>query len=73
MATVFREFSDTFEEFRQQFPDHLLTEELRNRMGRRDFPREEWMKEKITRMRRIMRPTWASGNPAEKDPDKSAS
>ncbi len=37
MATVFREFSNTFEEFRQKFPDHLLTEELTQQDGAQGF------------------------------------
>ena len=59
MASVYQEFSKTYEEFREEFPHHPLTEELRNRVSHGQFPDDEWLKARTKKMKNLMAPTWA--------------
>ena len=73
MPTIFNEFSTVYNEFKEKFPNHQLTEEMSNRIGRRDFPKKEWMREKIIKMRRIMKPIWLrTGNTDDDSHDGSS-
>ncbi len=59
MASAFQEFSRTFEQFREKFPNHPLTDELRNRVSHGQFPGEEWLKARTKKMKALMAPLWA--------------
>ena len=59
MASVYQEFSKTYEEFREKFPYHPLTEELRNRVSHGRFPADEWLKARTRKMKNLMAPIWA--------------
>ena len=58
MASLFTEFSDTYEEFRKKLPNHPLNEELRNRILRGRFPTNQWLKDRTKRMKDLMEPMW---------------
>lgn len=58
MASLFVEFSATYDKFRKQFPNHPLTEELKARISKGGFPKEEWMRSKIKKMNDLMSPFW---------------
>ncbi len=58
MASAIREFSDTFEEFKRQFPRHPLIEELRGRISRGKYPDEQWLKIHTKKMKDLMAPVW---------------
>jgi hypothetical protein len=58
MASAFREFSDTFEEFKSRFPHHPLIEELRGRISRGKYPDEQWLKIHTRKMKDLMAPVW---------------
>ncbi|MGB6063689.1 MAG: hypothetical protein WBG50_02710 [Desulfomonilaceae bacterium] len=58
MASVFKEFSDTYKEFQVRFPHHPLNEELRSRISRGKFPEEEWLKIHTKKMKELMAPVW---------------
>ncbi len=59
MASVYQEFSKTYEEFREKFPHHPLTEELRNRVSHGQVPGDEWLKARTKKMKDLMAPIWA--------------
>jgi hypothetical protein len=59
MASAYQEFSQIYEEFREKFPHHPLTEELRNRVSHGQFPADEWLKARTKKMRILMAPIWA--------------
>ena len=59
MTSVYQEFSKTYAEFREKFPHHPLTEELRNRVSHGQFPRDEWLKARTKKMKNMMAPIWA--------------
>ncbi len=58
MTTIFKEFSATFERFVEEFPDHPLTEEIRDGIVNRRFPPDEWMVIQTKRMNDLLRPLW---------------
>ncbi len=65
MASLFQEFSHTYEEFKNQFPKHPLVEELRNRISRGKFPNDEWLRSRIKAMKRLMAPVWSASTSEE--------
>jgi hypothetical protein len=62
MASAFREFSSTYEEFKERFPLHPLVEELRGRISAGRFPTEDWLRTNTRKMKEIMSPIWLRGN-----------
>ncbi len=67
MASLFQEFSNTYEEFKNRFPKHPLVEELRNRISRGKFPNDEWLRSRIKAMRRLMAPVWSTSTASESE------
>ncbi|MEW6141029.1 MAG: hypothetical protein AB1733_22635 [Thermodesulfobacteriota bacterium] len=63
MASLFSEFTETYERFRKQFPKHPLTEELRSRILRGRYPSSQWLIEHTKRMKELMNPLWRTPNP----------
>jgi len=62
MSSLFTEFSETYERFRRQYPDHPLIDELRHRILRGRFPSNQWLRCQIQRMRDVMGPVWTDRN-----------
>lgn len=60
MTTAFKEFSVAYEQFKNKFPRHPLTEELRNRLVKGRFPNEQWLKANAEKMHDLMKPIWLS-------------
>jgi hypothetical protein len=58
MASLFSEFSETYEQFRKRFPKHPLTEELRSHILRGRFPSSQWLINYTSRMRDLLDPIW---------------
>jgi hypothetical protein len=58
MSSLFTEFSNTYHEFRKQYPHHPLNDELRSRILRGRFPSNQWLRDQIRKMRDIMAPLW---------------
>jgi hypothetical protein len=58
MASPLSEFSQTYEEFRKQFPRHPLTEELRTRIHRGRYPGQQWLRDNTRKMKDLMSPFW---------------
>jgi hypothetical protein len=58
MASLFREFSDTYDRFVKEFPDHPLTDEIRRVISGNKLPNEQWLKTQTKRMRDLMVPVW---------------
>jgi hypothetical protein len=58
MATLFREFSNTYEIFVEKFPSHPLTDEIKSRISRGRFPSDSWMKSCMKKMNDLMAPFW---------------
>lgn len=58
MASLFREFSQTYHQFRELFPKHPLTEQLRSRIGHGKFPSDQWLKARTKTMKDLMTPVW---------------
>jgi hypothetical protein len=58
MPSTLKEFSSTFEQFRERFPKHPLVEEVRSRISRSTFPNDEWLKQRTRRMKDLMAPIW---------------
>lgn len=58
MTSAFKEFSSTYREFREQFPRHPLTEEIRGRLGNTRVPNDQWLKSRTKRMKDLMLPLW---------------
>jgi hypothetical protein len=58
MASIFHEFSNTYNKFSQEFPKHPLVEEIRRAMARNRFPRENWLSAQTKKMKDIMSPFW---------------
>ncbi len=67
MASLFKEFSNTYEEFKNLFPKHPMVEELRSRISRGKFPSDEWLASRIRAMRRLMAPVWSTSAPQESE------
>ncbi len=59
MASAYVEFTDAYQEFRNRFPHHPLTEELGNRIFRGKFPNEDWLRARTKKMKDLMAPAWA--------------
>ncbi len=59
MTSAYSEFTDTYQKFREKFPNHPLTEELRSRICRGKFPSEEWLRARTKKMKDLMAPAWA--------------
>jgi len=72
MASLFIEFSDTYEKFKMRFPKHPLVEELKGRISRGRFPNDEWLKSRIKAMKDLMSPVWArpTSSESETPPDR---
>jgi hypothetical protein len=62
MSSAFREFCQTYEEFKEKFPRHPLVEELRNRLSHGRFPSEEWLRGSTKKMKNLMLPIWLRAN-----------
>jgi len=60
MASLFGEFSSTYDKFVNEFPRHPLADELKNHIMKGRFPNDKWMRENIRRMNHLMRPSWLS-------------
>jgi len=58
MTSSLSEFSKTYEEFRQKFPRHPLTEELRSRIHRGRYPSQQWLRDNTRKMKDLMSPFW---------------
>jgi len=58
MRSLFSEFSETYNEFRQKFPDHPLNEEVRSRILRGRYPSSQWLRDNTRKMRQLMAPWW---------------
>jgi hypothetical protein len=58
MASLFREFTATYEEFQKRFPKHPLLEEMRSIVSRGRFPSDKWLRAQIDAMTRLMVPIW---------------
>jgi hypothetical protein len=58
MTSAFKEFSETYEEFRKQNANHPLNDELRNAIARGKLPSEEWLRARTRRMKELMAPMW---------------
>ncbi|MBI5250937.1 MAG: hypothetical protein HY912_15725 [Desulfomonile tiedjei] len=65
MSSLFKEFSDTYAEFKRQFPKHPLVEELRSRISRGKFPSDEWLRSRTKVMRDLMAPVWGRSQSTE--------
>ncbi|HTY21880.1 MAG TPA: hypothetical protein VMC85_02040 [Desulfomonilaceae bacterium] len=59
MTYAYLEFSKTYEEFKEKFPNHPLTDELRNQVLRGRLPGDEWLKARTKKMKNLMAPIWA--------------
>ena len=60
MISVYHEFSKTYAEFREKFPHHPLTEELRNHVIHTVSSRAtNKSKARTTKMKNMMAPIWA--------------
>jgi hypothetical protein len=62
MASAYLEFSKTYEKFKDRFPNHPLTDELRNQVMHGKFPGDEWLKAQTNKMKSLMAPLWARSN-----------
>jgi hypothetical protein len=58
MTREFKEFIDTYEEFRRLYPKHPLIEDLRSGILQRRLPPDEWLRARTLRMKRIIKPPW---------------
>jgi hypothetical protein len=58
MPSIFREFSNTYQELKEKLPNHPLTEEIRRAVGRSRFPNEEWIRAKTHAMKELLSPWW---------------
>lgn len=58
MASLFQEFSSTYNAFRKKYPQHPLNDELRSRLLRGSFPSNEWLKSRTAKMKDLMDPIW---------------
>lgn len=58
MPSAFREFSETYEEFKARFPHHPLVEELRGRISSGRFPSEDWLRTNTKKMKDLLLPIW---------------
>jgi hypothetical protein len=58
MASAFHEFSDTYEKFREKFPDHPILDEVRNHLLHRRYPSDDWLKARTNKMKQLMVPVW---------------
>ena len=62
MASAYLEFSKIYEKFKERFPNHPLTGELRNEVLHGKFPGDEWLKARTKKMKSLMAPLWARSN-----------
>ena len=58
MATAFQEFSNTYEEFVREFPDHPLTDQIRHGIALDRFPEERWLRDATKKMKDMLEPLW---------------
>jgi hypothetical protein len=58
MTSAFKEFSETYEEFRRQYANHPLNDDVRNTIARGRLPSDEWLKARTKRMKELMAPMW---------------
>jgi len=58
MASLFREFSETYKEFLEKFPNHPLGEEVRSRIMSGRYPSDQWLRAYTTKMKDLMVPLW---------------
>ncbi len=61
MASLFREFTAKYMEFKERFPKHPLAEELTYKLTRGKFPSDEWLKARIAKMDDLLAPLWMRG------------
>ncbi len=47
MASLFADFSHTYQRFVETFPKHPLAEELKNHIMKGKFPSENWLRANI--------------------------
>jgi hypothetical protein len=59
MTSAYQEFSKAYDEFREKFPHHPRTEELRNSVLHGQLPGDEWLKARTKKMKNLMAPIWA--------------
>lgn len=69
MASLFQEFSSTYNDFRKKFPRHPLNDELRSRLLRGTFPSNEWLKSRTAKMKDLMDPIWLKASTDFSRPD----
>lgn len=58
MASLFQEFSSTYNAFRKKYPRHPLNDELRSRLLRGSFPTNDWLRSRTAKMKDLMDPIW---------------
>jgi len=59
MASAFQEFSKIYDEFKEKFPNHPLSDEVRSAIGRGKLPSDQWLKARARKMKDLMTPIWA--------------
>lgn len=64
MASLFEEFSMTYARFKEEYPKHPLTEEVRAGIVRSRFPQEQWLRSQIKKMNDMLEPPWMKVNHA---------
>ncbi len=69
MASLFAEFTNKYNEFKNRYPNHPLVEELRGKIYSGNFPHEQWLRTRIQKMDRFLVPFWAQCPPAEAGAD----
>lgn len=73
MVSLFREFTDVYEEFQKRFPKHPLLEEMRNGVSRGRFPSDKWLRAQINAMTRLMVPIWKTDDTSASGPSSDRS
>ena len=58
MSSAFKQFTETYEEFRKQCSNHPLNDELRNKIACGRLPSDDWLKARTERMKELMAPMW---------------
>lgn len=62
METAFKEFAQTYEEFKEKFPQHPMIDEVRSRIVGGKLPSDQWLQTKTVKMRSLMAPFWLKKN-----------
>ncbi|MGC8907526.1 MAG: hypothetical protein ACP5M0_08785 [Desulfomonilaceae bacterium] len=71
MASLFADFSHTYQRFVETFPKHPLAEELKNHIMKGKFPSENWLRANIKKMNDLMTPPWMD-RPSQDSQDECA-